>query len=170
MKRFASIAAFAASLVFLSLCGSQAYAQQTAKVVSTCGTAGPYTAGGTNYVTVDVNGNSCSAGGGGTPSAPSTVTPTNALSSDASSTVTAGGSYQTALAQNLTRKNCTIQNNYLAVLEPLFVSIASSPTAANSYILNYGDTFSCTSGVVVMGDAIKVSAATTGHTFVETSQ
>ena len=41
-------------------------AQQTAIVVATCGSAS-YTAGKTNYVTMDVNGNQCgnSSGGGG---------------------------------------------------------------------------------------------------------
>lgn len=48
----------------LGLGARPAFAQQTAKVVATCGTAGPYTAGSTNYVTVDVNGNACGAAGG----------------------------------------------------------------------------------------------------------
>lgn len=39
-----------------------AYAQQTAKVVATCGVAG-YTAGGVNYQTIDTGGGGCPAGG-----------------------------------------------------------------------------------------------------------
>lgn len=49
----------AALMLFL---GSQAHAQQTAKVVSGCGTAS-YTAGSVNYVTVDTAGNACGAAG-----------------------------------------------------------------------------------------------------------
>lgn len=146
-----------------------AFAQQSsARVLSTCGNI-VYPAGSTSLVTQDVNGRACGPIGG-TPGNPTTVAPTNALSSDASAAVTTGGTYQTALVQNLTRKNCTIQNNDASKAEPLFVSTATSPTAANSYVLNYGDTYSCTQGNIVQGDAIKVSAATTGHTFVETSQ
>lgn len=155
--------------VAICLPAAPAFAQQSsARVLSTCGNI-VYPAGSTSLVTQDVNGRACGPASG-TPGNPTVVAPTNALSSDASGSVTTGGTYQTALVQNLTRKNCTIQNNDASKVEPLFVSIASSPTVANSYALQYGDSFSCTSGNVVMGDAIKVSAATTGHTFVETSQ
>lgn len=49
-----------------ALCAGPAPAQQTAKVVSACGSAG-YTAGTTNYVTQDTTGAACgnSSGGGG---------------------------------------------------------------------------------------------------------
>lgn len=49
------------AVLALAICG-QAHAQQTAKVVSSCGTAS-YTAGGVNYVTVDTAGNACGASG-----------------------------------------------------------------------------------------------------------
>lgn len=66
-----------ASLVALAtlvgFCGLLAYApkadaQVTSTVVTTCGTAGPYTAGGTRqYPTMDVNGSACDNAGGLTP-------------------------------------------------------------------------------------------------------
>lgn len=163
MKRFALLL----PAVILLLHMSPAQAQiSSAQVLSACGTA-PYVAGQIKLVTQNTHGEACQDNsGGGTV----TVTPTNVLSSDASGTVTAGGSYQTQLIVNRNRLNCTIQNNDASKAEPLFVSIASSPNAGNSYVLQYGDSWSCTAGNVVMGDAIKISAATTGHTFVETSQ
>lgn len=146
-----------------------ARAQSTpAVVVSACSAISGLPTGPGSPLYIDQTGALCTAAGGSGETV--TTSPKNALSSDASSTVTTGGTFQTALIQNLTRLNCTIQNNDASKIEPLFVSIASSPTVANSYALAYGATFSCTNGGVVMGDAIKVSAATTGHTFVETSQ
>lgn len=55
--------ASAALLIALWVPATALHAQQTAKVVSTCGTASGYVAGSTNYQTVDTNGNSCGASG-----------------------------------------------------------------------------------------------------------
>lgn len=68
MKTLWTSALLVAAL-FLSLAGSPVAAQQTAKVVAVCGAAG-YTAGGTNYVTIDVNGNQCGSQSGGSGSSP----------------------------------------------------------------------------------------------------
>lgn len=146
-----------------------AFAQQsTARVLSTCGNI-TYPAGSVQLETQTTTGLRCTDNSSA-PTTPTIVAPTNSLSSDASGSVTTGGTYQTALAQNLTRKNCTIQNNDTTKSEPLLVSTATSPNAGNSYILFLGDTYSCTQSNIVQGDAVKVSAATTGHTFAETSQ
>lgn len=51
----------------LLLLASHADAQQTAKVLATCGTASGYVAGGTNYVTIDTTGAACSAAASGSP-------------------------------------------------------------------------------------------------------
>lgn len=52
-------------LVLLWMASCQpVFAQSTAKVVATCGSAS-YTAGSTNYVTVDITGATCGAGGAG---------------------------------------------------------------------------------------------------------
>lgn len=65
----------------LTLCGAPAFGQQTAKVVSSCGSA-TYTAGSTNYVTQDTTGAACGSGGGGggslTVTASATPTPITA--------------------------------------------------------------------------------------------
>lgn len=76
--------------VLLSLWGAPALAQQTSKVVSTCGTAS-YTAGTTNYNTVDVNGNQCGANGGGAGSGSAVYGPTAVGSAAATPPVLTGG-------------------------------------------------------------------------------
>lgn len=88
------------------------------------------------------------------------------LSSDISGTVTAGGTYQTVVAANSLRKNCTIQNPTTAS-EVLDVKIG---TMANPYTLAAGAILSTNSGGTTATDAITVSAATTSHAFVGTCQ
>lgn len=106
---------------------------------------------------------------GSGPSGSTIVSPQDYNSADASTTVVAGGTFQTALAANTGRHGCLIQNPTTAT-EPLYVSIATSSTLNNSYSLNPGGTFSCSQGVIVTDDAVKVTATTTGHAFTVSSQ
>lgn len=67
MKRIlAHLAALGSVFAFLALAAipNASWAQQTARVVASCGSAG-YTAGFTNYVTMDTTGATCGASSGG---------------------------------------------------------------------------------------------------------
>lgn len=103
------------------------------------------------------------------------VTPLNPLpvtaafartSTNASSTVTAGGTYQTLFAASTTRKGCLIQNPTTAT-EVLNVRLAGAAV----FTLPAGATFNCAapSGVVA-SDLVEVTAATTAHAFTAVSQ
>lgn len=69
MKITPILAALGLALAMAFPCATPASAQQTAKVVSPCGSAS-YTAGTVNYETIDTTGATCGANGGSTPSAP----------------------------------------------------------------------------------------------------
>ncbi len=91
-------------------------------------------------------------------------------STDASGTVTTGGTFQTVFASSGSRKGCTIQNPITAT-ETLFVHAnPASATTANSFGLAPGATFSCQVGHIVITDAISVTATTTAHAFAAQSQ
>ena len=95
-----------------------------------------------------------------------------AATTNASGTVTTGGSFQAALAASPTRKGCLIQNPVTAT-EPLYVYFGSgTPTATNSIGLNQGGVATCAigNGSYVAPDAIQLMAATTGHPYVLNSQ
>lgn len=98
--------------------------------------------------------------------ADTTVTPGSGYSTDVSGTVTLGGTYQTAVAANSSRRNCTIQNPADAT-EVLKVKIG---TMAQPYILGAGQAISTLNGTFTARDAITVTAATTSHAFAGTCQ
>jgi hypothetical protein len=91
---------------------------------------------------------------------PVVTRPSGATSTDASGTVTLGGTYQTAIAASSIRKGCLIQNPTTAV-EALNVRVG----ATTVFNLLAGGTFSCASGSIVVTDAITITAPTTGHAF-----
>jgi hypothetical protein len=91
-----------------------------------------------------------------------------------SGTIASGNIFQTVLSPaSTTRKGCTIQNPPDAT-ETLYVDVTDTtnptPTKARSYQLTPGGTFSCGQAGVIVGDVIYLTAATTGHAFVETDQ
>ncbi len=93
-------------------------------------------------------------------------------STNASGTITAGGTFQTLIAPSASanRKGCLIQNPTTAS-EVLYVNVGSaSPSTANSFSLAAGATFSCNAAGVTVTDTISVEAATTSHAFVATYQ
>lgn len=101
------------------------------------------------------------------PPVPNPLTSTNG-----STTITLGNTFQTLLAQNSGRKGCLIQNPADAT-ETLYVSVGiatGSATKAKSFQLSPGASFSCSSGLIVVTDNIAVTAATTSHAFVEVDQ
>lgn len=107
---------------------------------------------------------------GGLPVA-ATTTPSEVASTDASSTITTGGTFQALFAANTARKGCFIQNP-VAATETLYIGWPASPTptTANAASLGAGASFNCIVGGVVIDDAISVEAATTAHAFVAKSQ
>jgi len=89
---------------------------------------------------------------------------------DASGTVTAGGTFQIVFAQNVARRDCAIENPTTAT-EALYVHAdAGSPTTANSFSLAPGSTLNCQAYGILTPDQVQVTAATTGHAFVAKSQ
>jgi hypothetical protein len=96
--------------------------------------------------------------------APSTLS--GAVSTDASGTVAAGGTYQTVFAANAARRGCMIQNPPTAT-EALNVKLG---TMAAPFVVPIGGAFRCDAGYLVVTDAITVTAATTAHAFSAVSQ
>lgn len=101
---------------------------------------------------------------------PVTVVPSalsGAASTDASGTVTTGGTYQTVFASSITRKGCLIQNPPTAT-EVLSVKVG---TMSAPFSVPVGGSFSCNApGGLVVTDAITLTAATTAHVFSAVSQ
>jgi hypothetical protein len=95
------------------------------------------------------------------------VTPVQ--STDASGTITSGGSWQTLFAA-ASRRGCLIQNPATAT-EPLYVhDTTASPTLANSWELPPGSSYACGANNLVVNGAIQIEAATTAHAYTATSQ
>lgn len=147
----------ATALVAAPFLAVPAQAQVTSKVVSSCGSAS-FAAGTGQYPTMDTKGNACSN--------TATVSSAAVPSTNASTTVTAGGTYQTVFASSTTRKGCAIQNPTTAT-ENLSVRIGGAAV----FTLGVGTPFNCASpGGLVISDLIEVTATTTGHAFTAVSQ
>lgn len=100
------------------------------------------------------------------PNSAATTAPLGATSTDASGTITSGGSYQTVIAASGTRKGCSVQNPTTAT-EVLNVKFG---TMANPFTLLAGMSIGCNQGGLVLQDAVTATAATTGHAFAATAQ
>lgn len=100
-----------------------------------------------------------------------TITPLGATTTNGSSTVATGGTFQSALASSATRKGCLIQNPTTAT-EPLYVYFGAngSATTANSISLGAGASVSCNAGTIVLTDNVSVTATTSTHAFIVMSQ
>ena len=95
------------------------------------------------------------------------VTPLGVTSTDASSTIATGGSYQIVIAASGTRKGCVIQNPTTAT-EVLNVKFG---TMANPFTLLAGMSIGCSQGGIwCLQDAVTAMAPTTGHAFVALAQ
>lgn len=156
MRKLALLIA-AAGLLVAALPAS---AQQTAKVLATCGSASGYTAGGTNYITVDTTGAQCgtsTGSGGGVTTSPVAVSTTAR-----NGTITTGGTAQNAMANNTSRKVWCVTNSATAT-EYMFVrangvaTVSDTPVAPGQQVCNQP-------GTIDQG-VISVIAATTGHAF-----
>lgn len=103
---------------------------------------------------------------------PVAAAPLGAASTNGSTTITTGNTFQTLLASNAGRKNCLVQNPADAT-ETLYVNVSDavgSATKARSYQVAPGGTFACAGSGTVTTSIINVTAATSGHAFVETDQ
>ncbi len=135
-------------VLLLGLTG-QAHAQQKARVVTTCGTAGGYVAGQDYPVTMDVNGNICSAGGGAgaapTPTIPPKLTAYGILSVTASSVALS----TLTVSPNSPAWPTTYPNNYVSIRNSIL-------SAGVVYVCWLGGTCSAT-----VGDPVAVGQSAT---------
>lgn len=111
------------------------------------------TAGVCYFVTVNPDGSINTTPTGGTGAGTAT---------DFGGTITAGGTAQTAIAANTSRKNALCQNPTSA-LEDLFLSITSTVPSASGN--NYASLSPGGTATIIGTSAVKVIAATTGHRF-----
>lgn len=100
-----------------------------------------------------------------------TTTPVGRTSMNSSGTVATANTFQTVLAANTGRGGCLIQNPTTAI-EVLYVNFGAvgSATTGNSFTLAAGAGISCSSGGIVLTDAVNVTAGTAGHAFVALQQ
>ncbi len=97
--------------------------------------------------------------------------PIGVTTTNASGTVTLGGTFQSVLAANSARRGCLIQNPSTAT-EVLYVFFGAnaSATTSNSIMLTAGSSVNCASDGVVLTDNVSVTGATTSHAFIAMSQ
>lgn len=147
------------ALTWLLIAPAVALAQAgtPAQALTTCGSPNNSPVNGSYYsLTTSLASRLCVDSSGSVQPAPA-----GATSTDASGTVTLGGTYQTAIAASSIRKGCLIQNPTTAT-EVLSVKVG---TMAAPFTILAGGTFSCASGSIVVTDAITITAPTTGHAF-----
>lgn len=106
--------------------------------------------------------------GGGTPGAPSTVTPVGGVTTTANSTIAVTNTFQTAIAASATRLSCTLQNQGTHTMYVFFGALGGASLGA-SFQLAPGQPISCDSGVMVATDAVEVTG-TAGDAYVVTKQ
>lgn len=154
VRRYVSLGVALACLVFAALCAllysPSAMAQGITQKVAVCN---PAFVG--QCIKPDANG-----------AIPTTLTAAAAPSTNASTTVTTGGTYQTVVAASTSRKGCTIQNPTTAT-EILNVRVKATAV----FTIPIGGSFNCGApGNLVISDLIEVTATTTGHAFTATYQ
>jgi hypothetical protein len=111
--------------------------------------------------------NDTGSGGGSVSILPTAVTPT-----DDGGTITLGGTSQTAIASNTSRKGCWIQNPVSATEDLYVSSTAAAVTTAGTpddADLAPGGSWSCLQGGNIITAAIRVNAVTTGHAYIAKS-
>lgn len=156
MKHLLILAALAAVCGF----GTPVAAQNTnAIVVASCGTPPTtYSAGQNRQVTQSTGGLVCNSTSGSVTAGPLGVTPT-----DKSGTIASGGTAQTAIALNASRKGWCIQNPPTAT-EVLYVRSGTTATTTTGVTLSAGQQACSLPGLIDTG-LISVLGATTSHAF-----
>lgn len=95
------------------------------------------------------------------PAGGAAVTPSTATATDKSGTITLGGTAQTAIAANTSRKGWCIQNPSNAT-EVLYVRVGATATTTTGVQLAAGQQ-ACNPALVVETALVSVLAATTSH-------
>lgn len=151
---------FGVGAMALAFCASAPVAAQVRAKVYLDPSGHPQAATGTFCVPA-VDGSGC----------PSSIAPAplGAASTTTSGTITTANTYQSILAADSARKGCLVQNTSTAT-ELLFIGAPGSATAANSFTLAAGGTFSCASGSIVVTDQLSMTSSTAGSTFVAVKQ
>ena len=91
------------------------------------------------------------------------ISPVTVTTTDKSGTITTGGTAQTPIALNASRKQWCIQNDPAAT-EVLYVRVNGTAAPGVGAALSPGDQV-CSSGNMIDTAAVSVFAATTGHVF-----
>lgn len=146
-----------ACLAFVALSLSAPHARAQASGVASCGGETIPPGYGNTYPTVDATGRLCDNGSGGSVIVnPVVVTPT-----DKSGTVTSGGTAQTAIALNTSRKGWCITNPPTAT-ENLQVRSGAVATSTTGIAIAPGQQACNPPGLIDQG-LISVLGATTSH-------
>lgn len=143
------------AIAAFGLLGSLEANSQAASIVM-----GDQPAGSANYVPIcaESDFSLCVTIKGGVSPAPTALTTTNK-----SIALTLGGTAQTIMAANTSRRDCTIQNDATET-ELLYVNVAATAvTTGTSFTLTPGQAFGCSVLGGVTKELISVIAATTGH-------
>lgn len=150
--------AFLAILAFAIGCGAAAAQTTSAVVVSACGTPPTtYSAGQNRQVTQDTGGNLCNKSNGGSV----TPSPLGVSTIDKGGTITLGGTAQTAIALNTSRKGWCITNDP-ASTETLYVRVNGTASTTTGIPLSPGQQ-ACNEPGLIDTAAVSVIAATTSH-------
>jgi hypothetical protein len=97
------------------------------------------------------------------------TTPTVALTTTANSTISVTNTFQQVLAQNTLRASCLIQNTGSHVEYVFFGAIANA-TTSNAYVIQAGQTISCSvNSGIVLGDQVSITG-TSGDGYIVTNQ
>lgn len=160
MKTFLKITLIWSAFITVALCGSQAFAQQTAKVVASCGSA-TYTAGSTNYVTVDTAGNQCGASG----AAPSGTQNVNITQVAGASVATGHGTAAGALRVELPTDGTGLVNVAQATASSLNAQVVGNAASGASDAGNpvkTGGVFNTALPTVTTGQRVDVQMTANG--------
>jgi hypothetical protein len=159
MNRLATFSAILALVGSLFAFAPEASAQN-ASTAAACGTQSFPVGYAQAPIVMTQTGQLC-VNSSSTPSAPAAVPATNA-----SGTVTLGGTYQTVFAASTSRKGCMIQNPTTATE---ILSVRQAGTAV--WTIPIGATLQCGGpSELIASDLFEITAATTGHAFTAVSQ
>lgn len=133
---------------------------QSAYVVADCAAVSGIPVGPNQPLVQDQTGKLCGLAGGSAPGTPSYVAPSTATATDKGGTITLGGTAQTAIAANASRKGWCIQNSPNSV-ENMEVRVGATATTTTGTMLTPGDQV-CNPAIITDTALVSVLAATTG--------
>lgn len=134
---------------------------QAAYVVSDCTAVSGMPLGPNQPLVEDQTGKLCGLAGGSAPTTPSYIAPSTVVPTDKGGTITTGGTAQTAIAANASRKGWCIQNPSDAG-EVMYVRVGATATTTSGMQLAAGQQ-ACNPASIVDQGLVSVIAATTSH-------